>query len=867
MSHTSNFFFILLGLCAFTSQEKCRLSVQNATYDLNKLRLTNGRFWSLLGANKSAFPYTHVILSVCAPLNITVADLTQYSDATYQILKIMRQKCPPNAAICALNSLTGEITSLGTFSSDLAMTNFAQNKDNLRLVYTNGDECDSGRKNKTTNINFICDRNANSYVGLDLPRLTRVSADKCEYEIYWRSLEACPKQSYSSRTCRIDGFFDLNKLASENALFEAQHNHDLDAEMGAESSEEFTLSSKYAFQICGKRLRTLSHENLTFWDMKESEDSFQFSQVPDLVYEEGMLYFKYVNATANKRAFIKMECSYEESISSNSNEFRLMFDDRLDFPSNSDENLGKRSAVAFVLWKTRHACLRGSNELSAHFLSEDSSCCMVPDPSRTLFSVAKDTRLLDLRILLKKHQADEKDLVVTVPGLGQSSKFFTRLCAHSLKCASKNSYGCLKLNETSWLSLGSALSQKELVDQNLRLLFEQGDFCAQKANYSFEVLLKCWPNQEHYLTFIRRSQDGCRFHFEWLTSQVCSKVTRLGQNCQLKKPDIDNDADLSNTFEYFTYDFGQLKRTLYETTDKLKTYQIGVCRTLKPNECGLAPDFNVSICSNKTTNEGIFSDTLSDENGLISLTYPSMGAHLSSTRIEFFCEYNEENLEKVQSLYYLESESRNVLGMFTYLACPPYLSRQNIDFKCFVSFPSRLDTKVNTVAPLQSFFSSQKSAYFTFRFKQYRLIFRICGMLPSVNAIQNSCYDKYGNARGSACLFDDLNAKQFNLGVSKGPFIASYTDITMTHFGQTNTTFYTLSYTQGDLCVSSADTNTTNEKRMQLILLFKCAKNSWLSTERANDRMDLIDVGDHCKVNVQVEMEAFCTKIDEFKDG
>lgn len=231
-----------------------------------------------------------------------------------------------------------------------------------RLIYKNGDICAKDQRRKSTIINFICDLNADNYAGQDLPRLAYKSQDKCLFEIYWRTREACPKTRLVSHDCRItsDQFsFDLNPLSVHSPILEAKHDHEFDSDDDEDESKK-TQSAKYKFQICGKRLETLAMPYLTFWDLNADEaDTFQFTESPQLVYDNGLLYFKYENRTSGRHAIVKLECSYEESISSNRNDFSL-------FKSRLNEmlvDLNDEKKLAFVLLKTKYACSSGSNQV------------------------------------------------------------------------------------------------------------------------------------------------------------------------------------------------------------------------------------------------------------------------------------------------------------------------------------------------------------------------------------------------------------------------------------------------------------------------------------------------------------------------
>lgn len=149
----------------------------------------------------------------------------------------------------------------------------------------------------------------------------------------------------------------MNPLSAPGLTLEAKHDHEFDSD---DEDESKTQSAKYKFQICGKRLKTLARPYLTFWDLNADEaDSFQFTESPQLVYDNGLLYFKYENRTSGRHAIVKLECSYEESISSNSNDFSL-------FKSRLNEmlvDLNDEKKLAFVLLKTKYACSSGSNQV------------------------------------------------------------------------------------------------------------------------------------------------------------------------------------------------------------------------------------------------------------------------------------------------------------------------------------------------------------------------------------------------------------------------------------------------------------------------------------------------------------------------
>lgn len=350
----------------------CAVEYNNNLYDLTALTKSDGQFWSVIGDydRGAKIPFTHVILNVCAGLN-----LNSLVAVESKVVRAMKLQCRGQTSVCAFNNYTGVVSNLGEFRRDLDLHTDELGTSYLRLIYDNGDPCARNvSAAKRTIVNFVCDANSANYAGLDGPRLTYVSDDGCESEIVWRTREACEKtRLVSGSECVIESngrvLFNLTSLANESVSFEAVHDHDLDA--GAEADKSVDMSLKYVFQICGRRVVNYAKSQLTFLTVTGDGLStmFEFSKPPRLIYDNELLYFKYENSSAHKWAYVKLECSYETSISVNSFDYRLMMSlfksDNLML--NFDDDLAVRKSVAFVLWKTPRACATGSNELANHF--------------------------------------------------------------------------------------------------------------------------------------------------------------------------------------------------------------------------------------------------------------------------------------------------------------------------------------------------------------------------------------------------------------------------------------------------------------------------------------------------------------------
>ncbi len=711
----------------------CSIEHKNNLYDLSRLIRPSGQFWPVFNLNDAnsaqKVPYTNIILNVCENLDLNPDDPS---------VRLFHEKCSKKASVCAYDQKTGQVTNLGVFSQDLSVNNDSLTN-NLRLIYKT-----DPTSNCSTVLNFICDLNIENYPNFNKPQLSFVSADRCLHEIYWRTSEACPKNRLvSSNECVIKSnervIFDLNPLKSQtNTFFMATHNHDLDEDQ--DSSDFDFLSTEYKFHICGQRLNP--NGEFTFMDDTSDEfKSFRFTNTPKLIYDEGLLYFKYENSSTNKYAFIKMECSYEESLGSNSQDYKLMKHLFQSLIQNLNlDQTNEMSPIAFILWKTKFACLSGSsNQLANHFKefisyddndnhakestsSADPEKCIVyfdgPQSNKFIDLNAHDVNnYIDLRVFLKKHHADENDLSFKVKNLQFMNekllvsnsldsifKLHTRLCVPSLKCA--NSLGCLILendHERS-ISLGNELDSTEYFQSDNRLVLNyiNGDVCTPKLNFSFELTIKCWTKNQQ-LAFIRSSNSDCRFHFEWLTRSICP--------CELN----------ANSDKCANSEMANFERNFHKLSNKV---------------------YNFTIEKSQLVQFSLNKNNLNYTNGFVSSTFVNIAEKCknnmlnSTTRVEFYCDYNEER-NQLDYLYSMKENCQHVVGFYSYLACPSYLTRENMDFKC-----GDLDSE---------------KLVFKLRIQNYRMEFRICGLLPNVNEnevnssyveesnMYGDCFDKYGN--------------------------------------------------------------------------------------------------------------------------
>ena len=758
----------------------CAVEQNGSLYDLSAL---TSNFWPVLNSlasSKIQSPYTHMTLNICDELKLDDSSIN----------------CSHRSSSCVFNNSTKQVLSLGTFDSDLEIVN-----NSLRLIYSNGDLCDpSNEKRAKTIINFICDPNAENYPLMSLPRL--VSSSQCEFEVQWRTREACPKtRIISNSLCKVQSNnngiqLDLTMLAESNNIFQTDEN-------------------KYSFQICGRKI---PNSELTFAD-KTGE--LVFTETPRLIYQDGNLFFNYENRTSGKKASVRLECGLEESLTSEA------------------ETSEEYAEGARVLWRSREAC-GGINGLSGRF-EQGAECVVYEIPNSDygsfkpvltpLNSNLKPSHYVDIRLLLRKSNAEHNDIGIDLQPLAFSSnnvssiKFYTRICTACSKCVKH--LGCLILNE--WgsneksIGLGSVIEQARFLNNDLILTYKNGDECRSGFNYSFEIFLKCSPGLENELSFIRKSESGCRWHFEWLSSQVCRRqFDNLPKNigCKIRDESINHE-----------FDFNPLKDELFSENK----FNLAICRPLNKSEC--KNSVNWGSCEDDKS-LGQANDELKFENGIITLSYTSEiecgPGVLVSTKIEFYCDYNQEK-SQIRVLY--SSACYRIVALYTYLACVPF--RPN--FNCHIEGQS---------TPLNGLFQSSNSL-FTLRLLNYRLVFRPCALLSRneqilPNKTFRKCFDKFGDGVTSACLYDESSAvntvegvmvRQLSLGLSKGPF-------------KKIPQGYKLEFTSGDRCPSDLS------MKLKLNAIFKC------DPQHTSRSVELMDLSNKCEFNVQVDVPGLC---EQFK--
>ncbi|XP_060722164.1 cation-independent mannose-6-phosphate receptor [Tachysurus vachellii] len=173
----------------------CRVTDGKMHYDLSRLTRYAGadkqQNWEAVDANVPETDKKLYYINVCD--------------------KIIKQEetglCPEDAAVCAVGK--GKFTSLGKFLS--SPQKVLTGKD-LRLIYTDGDECRKNTKIKSI-ITLKCKPG-----DMDSPPAMRsVSSDGCVYEFEWQTAAACVLTRANGDDCKVENstsgiYFDLTPL-------------------------------------------------------------------------------------------------------------------------------------------------------------------------------------------------------------------------------------------------------------------------------------------------------------------------------------------------------------------------------------------------------------------------------------------------------------------------------------------------------------------------------------------------------------------------------------------------------------------------------------------------------------------------------
>uniref|UniRef100_A0A4W5NI57 Insulin-like growth factor 2 receptor n=1 Tax=Hucho hucho TaxID=62062 RepID=A0A4W5NI57_9TELE len=185
----------------------CRVS-QYKHYDLSPLTQSeSAQNWEAVDANALKSERMRFYVNVCHKV------LQQGATST----------CPEDAAICAVGK--GKVISLGKFLTSPTKRN---DSNDIRLVYTEGDDCRKNMKMKSIMILKCKPGDLES-----APIMRSMSSDGCVYEFEWYTAAACVMSRTVGDNCKVEdpqaGFsFDLSPLSKPGGGFYNMSNGDYD---------------------------------------------------------------------------------------------------------------------------------------------------------------------------------------------------------------------------------------------------------------------------------------------------------------------------------------------------------------------------------------------------------------------------------------------------------------------------------------------------------------------------------------------------------------------------------------------------------------------------------------------------------------
>lgn len=173
----------------------CRVTDHKKRYDLSPLtrypESEGSQNWEAVDAKAAESDKKRFYINVCHKI-------IQEGEAS---------SCPEDAAICAVGN--GKTMNLGKF---LSSPQKAAEGDDIRLIYTDGDECRDNMKVRTI-ITLKCKPGDVE----SAPVLRSVSSDGCIYEFEWFTASACVLSKTEGNDCKVEDpqagiSFDLSPL-------------------------------------------------------------------------------------------------------------------------------------------------------------------------------------------------------------------------------------------------------------------------------------------------------------------------------------------------------------------------------------------------------------------------------------------------------------------------------------------------------------------------------------------------------------------------------------------------------------------------------------------------------------------------------
>lgn len=566
----------------------CRVTDGKMHYDLSRLTRYTGpdkqQNWEAVDANVPETDKKLYYVNVCN--------------------KIIEQKetgsCPEDAAVCAVGK--GKWTSLGKFLSSPQKD--LSGKD-LRLIYTDGDECRKNTRIKTI-ITLKCKPG-----DMDSPPVMRsVSSDGCVYEFEWQTAAACVLTRAKGDDCKVENStagisFDLTPLRKADGAYYNISNDKYDYFINVCGSVKAANCPEKS-GVCQVHKSTTTNS----WSLGEFNSS--------LSYYDGMIELDYVNGSRYN------------------NEEHTQRATHISFLCDRDAGPGKPEFQAEdeytynFRWYTSYACPERPQE------------CVVTDPvTLQQFDLSKLSRLsgstnweaMDVNTM-RVYYINVCRPLRPVPGCDRLAS----VCQINYESDQGTPSVKVTISNMGVANKGPVIME----DDQLMLEYTDGSACEAEGKMSI------YTTRIHFICSKGPVSSGPRFisnrdcvvNFVWDTEAACAISTAVDTNrtCSLKHP--------NTGFEFNLLPLAS--ENSYKTTANGKEFIVNICSAAR--QCGSdKPDAAGCVVEDNKPHSfvGVERSLQLSTDGLITLTYrgeldKKLGTRATFT-INFVCDQSATN--------------------------------------------------------------------------------------------------------------------------------------------------------------------------------------------------------------------------------
>uniref|UniRef100_A0A6Q2XKG2 Insulin-like growth factor 2 receptor n=1 Tax=Esox lucius TaxID=8010 RepID=A0A6Q2XKG2_ESOLU len=505
----------------------CRVTDGKKHYDLSPLtrfpESDSAKNWEAEDANSPRSGRMHFYVNVCHKV------LHQEGAVT----------CPEDAAICGDKAI-----SLGKF---LASPVKQTNSNDIRLVYTEGDECKTNMRIKTIII-LKCKPG-----DIESPPVMRsLSSDGCVYDFEWYTAAACVLSRTQGENCKVEDpqaefSFDLSPLSKPDGGY-------------------YNMSRggyNYLINVCRSVTAVKCPAKAGACQVDQSSISWSLGQFStELSYYDGMIKLSYANGSQYNNV--------QQTLRSTLISFLC---DRQAGAGKPEFQVEDNYTYNFR-WYTSYACPERPHE------------CMVTDPitldQYDLSSLSRSGGQKNWEVMDQANPDDRR-------------KYYINVCRPLnpvLGCERQASVCQMKyqIQQTVSVSNMGRAKRGPVIEERDHLLLEytDGSVCSSdglKQTYSVRIHLVCsrgsLMSDPRFLSY-----GNCSANFMWETTAACAITTTEDKNqtCSVRDP---NTGFLFNLLPLAS-------KTGYRAEGNGKTFLVNICAEVA--DCGTDPGKHVAGC-------------------------------------------------------------------------------------------------------------------------------------------------------------------------------------------------------------------------------------------------------------------------------